>query len=398
MRLLSMRRLQQNITGLTTLLLSFFYPTHPFTTTTTTIRSWRMMTSLPVTSSSSSYPIDSSFYHIEETGISTKLPLLVQRRVSSLEKHITHHVLPRHTLLAFESAVHFVDHFYHSSSSSSSQAVILDSGCGKGKSSVLLAKQFPHLPVIGIDRSLARLSSNYHYNTNKNTNKKTEEEEQQQQEEEVVVVEQEEEEEQEEVNRELPSLPNLILLRADLSSFWYLASLHSPWTITQHYLLHPNPYPKPKLLPQRLYLDASYPLALSLGGEWIMRSSWRTYCEEMVYTTDYIMKKVNPSFPTPCTVHYQGSASSSGNSGGSSKMKGWSHFEEKFLAAGVPLYEVKMRLGERSPAERKQFIAQLINCLNTTTTTTNNSTNNSTNNNNNNDDDDVSVNKEEEEL
>ncbi|CAM9562378.1 unnamed protein product, partial [Sphacelaria rigidula] len=36
--------------------------------------------------------------------------------------------------------------------------VILDSGCGTGRSSVWLARSFPHLPVIGVDRSAVRLS------------------------------------------------------------------------------------------------------------------------------------------------------------------------------------------------------------------------------------------------
>lgn len=37
-------------------------------------------------------------------------------------------------------------------------SVVLDSGCGTGRSSVWLAETYPHLPVIGIDRSAVRLS------------------------------------------------------------------------------------------------------------------------------------------------------------------------------------------------------------------------------------------------
>ena len=37
-------------------------------------------------------------------------------------------------------------------------AVILDSGCGTGESTIHIARRFPNIPVIGIDKSFARLN------------------------------------------------------------------------------------------------------------------------------------------------------------------------------------------------------------------------------------------------
>ena len=45
--------------------------------------------------------------------------------------------------------------------------VILDSGCGTGKSTLLLGQKYPNHTIIGIDRSIARLAKNVVYNHQK---------------------------------------------------------------------------------------------------------------------------------------------------------------------------------------------------------------------------------------
>ena len=67
-----------------------------------------------------------------------------------------------HTSIAFKEAADFVDRFYQSRGIEEKGAkyVILDSGCGRGKSTLCLATLYPNIPVIGIDRSISRLTSN----------------------------------------------------------------------------------------------------------------------------------------------------------------------------------------------------------------------------------------------
>ena len=58
-----------------------------------------------------------------------------------------------HTRTAFAEAEKFVEGFYKGSGSE----VILDSGCGTGESTLNIALANPGIPVIGIDKSAARL-------------------------------------------------------------------------------------------------------------------------------------------------------------------------------------------------------------------------------------------------
>ena len=206
-----------------------------------------------------------------------------------------------HTKRAFEDASRFVDEFYAKSTSkyTSERAnisddtmpcisnavgdrrqkyVVLDSGCGVGRSSVALAKRFPHFPVIGIDKSIIRLSRNADYRRNARINhqfnsyyrvsgdyatsrsrsgrgcekRKPEDIEDKSK----IHVECEDFLEEPQafesrgVLRDSPP-PNLLLLRAELSDFWTEVAYHSDWIIAHHFLLYPNPYPKHKHLKRR---------------------------------------------------------------------------------------------------------------------------------------------------
>ena len=75
-----------------------------------------------------------------------------------------------HTREAFENACEFVRKFNeaHGAKRGANRAVagcevgcaelILDSGCGTGESTIHLARRFPNIPVIGIDKSAERLT------------------------------------------------------------------------------------------------------------------------------------------------------------------------------------------------------------------------------------------------
>ena len=84
---------------------------------------------------------------------------------------------------------------------------ILDSGCGTGASTSLLARLHPEALVIGVDRSADRLSR---LGTGEFPHRER----------------------------------NAVWLRAELATFWRLA-VQAGWRLQRHYLLYPNPWPKP---------------------------------------------------------------------------------------------------------------------------------------------------------
>ncbi len=117
--------------------------------------------------------------------------------------------------------------------------LILDSCCGVGQSTRLLAKQFPKHLVLGIDRSADRLE------------------------------------------RKLGELPeNACLIRADLVDFWRLA-VAANWQPEYHFLLYPNPSPKKKDFKLRWHGHPVFKYLVALGGQLECRTNWQLYVVEM---------------------------------------------------------------------------------------------------------------------
>jgi len=118
-----------------------------------------------------------------------------------------------------------------------SRPLVFDSGCGTGQSTVGLARQHPDALVIGIDKSAHRLAR-------------------------------------------APDLPeNAVLIRAELVDFWRLSAA-AGWTLSAHYLLYPNPWPKPMHLKRRWHGHPVFPSLLALGGRLELRSNFRIYVDE----------------------------------------------------------------------------------------------------------------------
>lgn len=88
----------------------------------------------------------------------------------------------------------------------------LDAGCGSGRSTVRLAQMLPHCDVIGVDKSASKLERTLSYRRYGG------------------VVE---------------DVENALLIRADLIDFWRLC-LEERVFPEYHFILYPNPYPKPK--------------------------------------------------------------------------------------------------------------------------------------------------------
>jgi tRNA G46 methylase TrmB len=121
------------------------------------------------------------------------------------------------------------------------RAVILDSGCGTGESTLNIALANPCIPVIGIDKSAARLS------------------------------------------KAGAAPQNAFLVRAELLDFWRLALgkvKAGQWHIPYHALYYPNPWPKQSVATRRFHLHPIFPTLLQLGDAIELRTNWEIYARE----------------------------------------------------------------------------------------------------------------------
>jgi tRNA G46 methylase TrmB len=163
------------------------------------------------------------------------------------------------------------------------QELILDSGCGTGLSTRLLASRFPGALVIGLDKSASRLAR--------------------------LGVE------------KFPRREgNAVWVRAELATFWRLAA-RAGWRLQRHYLLYPNPWPKPGQLQRRWHAHPVFPAMLELGGRLEMRTNWQIYAEEFAFALEYYTGVV----ARPSTLQVEEPASP---------------FERKYRDSGHRLYSV----------------------------------------------------------
>lgn len=150
---------------------------------------------------------------------------------STVQRHLQHPFrkpIVAHNQAAFDQASEWRD----------DRPLILDSFCGTAQSTIKLAQKFPEHQVIGVDKSEHRLQ------------------------------------------RPPASVPdNALLVRADVDDFWRLAQA-AQWQPEQHYLLYPNPWPKPAHLQRRVHGSPLFPTLLQLGGIIELRSNWRLYLQE----------------------------------------------------------------------------------------------------------------------
>lgn len=206
-----------------------------------------------------------------QTGMHSNLESLVKKHsLATYNKPI-----PAHQVEVFQIADALVKQ--------QNKPVILDSGCGLGKSSQILAEQNPDHLIIGIDKSLSRLEKNQNFLT--------------------------------------PDLQaNLILLRADCIDFWRLAA-NADWDIKLHTIFYPNPWPKPKHIQRRFHGHPVFPVLCNLSKRIILRSNWRLYLEEFAFAFNLLSNKQTD-------LHAYTSS------------QAISHFEQKYLDTKVELFEL----------------------------------------------------------
>ena len=162
-----------------------------------------------------------------------------------------------HTRIAFAEAEKFVEGFYKGSGSE----VILDSGCGTGESTLNIALANPGIPVIGIDKSVARLS------------------------------------------KAGTAPQNAFLVRAELLDFWRLALEKvkaGQWHIPYHALYYPNPWPKQSEATRRFHLHPIFPTLLQLGDVIELRTNWEIYAREFAEAARIATRVATPDRTIAC--------------------------------------------------------------------------------------------------
>jgi tRNA (guanine-N7-)-methyltransferase len=156
--------------------------------------------------------------------------------------------------------------------------VILDSCCGVGQSTRILAKQNPQALVIGVDKSAHRINRNV----------------------------------DEILHDDGAKIDNYYLVRADLNDFYRLVEQAS-WPVKKHYILYPNPWPKSKHVQRRWHGSAVFPQIINIGEQIILRSNWRLYLEEFQFAADIagvlgnISEMTNDEPLTPFEAKYKAS-------------------------------------------------------------------------------------------
>lgn len=124
--------------------------------------------------------------------------------------------------------------------------LIVDSGCGTGKSTLIIAKMYPEAFIVGVDKSAHRIELA--------KTRKTDE-------------------------KAVGLSNNYCFVRSDLTDFYRLMA-NEGIKLYKHFILYPNPWPKKQHLQRRWHGSPVFKDILTLGGCLELRSNWRIYIEE----------------------------------------------------------------------------------------------------------------------
>ena len=170
--------------------------------------------------------IDSRRVSSNQLHTHTRLPSLLQRHL----KHKHRRPVAEHSRTAFGMLQAALER--------QARPLVLDSFCGTGLSTAILARRYPDHLVVGVDKSAHRLA-----------------------------------------RHEQNTCENYLLLQADCEDIWQLL-IEAGIPVQHHYLLYPNPWPKSRHLQRRIHGSATFPWLLRLGGRIELRSNWQLYVEE----------------------------------------------------------------------------------------------------------------------
>ena len=161
---------------------------------------------------------------------------------------------------------------------------------------------YPNATVIGVDRSLARLSKNGGF--------------------------------RQQSTEDLDRVDNVFFVRAELADFWRLWLESSLGPIQKHFLLYPNPYPKKRRFQSRWYAHPAFPLLRKLRGEEIVvRSNWCDFLDDFAGAMSIADEKENDG------LLYN----ADGPTVLDPTQDAWTAFEQKYFNVGETSYEIIFR-------------------------------------------------------
>ena len=161
-----------------------------------------------------------------QTHTHPRLPEVLRRHLENAERK----PVARHNREAFSTLLRRLE--------ATPGPLVIDSFCGTGQSTALLATRHPGHLVVGIDRSASRLAKHVGSESG-----------------------------------------NYLLLHAECEPIWRLLA-EAGIGAHYHYLLYPNPWPKAGHLQRRIHGHPGFAWLLQLGGAVELRSNWQIYVEE----------------------------------------------------------------------------------------------------------------------
>lgn len=149
----------------------------------------------------------------------------------------------------------------------------LDSFCGTGMSTRLLASSNPDHLIIGVDQSTHRLTA-----------------------------------------EPLTEGDNFLLVRSDCESLWRLMA-RQKIKLAHHTLFYPNPWPKSAHLKRRVHGNTSFQALLALSDQLELRTNWDIYASEFDYalTLSNWVSQRQQITPTQILTRFEAKYSHSGH-------------------------------------------------------------------------------------
>jgi tRNA (guanine-N7-)-methyltransferase len=326
---------------------AYYYPPptmRRFLGTTTTVGSRGFANAAAITAvkrrnDSSSSTSSATMYTIDFCPPTDPLQLqrIVTKHVASLNRYLDAKPVAQHTAAAFAELQKQLEGSASPVATADRRRrnIVLDSGCGTGRSSLTLGRLHPGCTVIGVDRSIARLSKNTAAKRQKR--RRIDAGRVSGRVDEAILIDDSigDDDDDDEGGTVLVQqvAGNVWLVRAELTDFWRLLVAHQ-WSVQQHYLLYPNPYPKRARLKQRWYAHPSFPILWALGAaSTTVRSNWEQYLQEFAQAVRYIdSADLVVTVPTRLLPD-------------PNRDQAWTNFEEKYWVVGEPTYEVVVKTG-----------------------------------------------------
>lgn len=169
--------------------------------------------------------------------------------------------------------------------------LVLDAGCGSGRSTQWLSDAMPGADVVGIDKSGDEVGK-----------------------------------------AERRGVGACLVLRADQVDFVRLVA-RGGWKVRMLTMFYPSPYPKAKRFKSRVYGSSFFPMLLGVmesGGEISVRANWEGYLEDFRAAVMALRPDALCEGPEVFRVE--------------SAEEAVSKFEEKYFRCGMPVYRLNVRL------------------------------------------------------